>query len=673
MPTPQQREILKRLKELEDERAGCIRQLRKEGGAALADAFENRTPDARILDNAADGIFTVTGTGLITYINQSGIRMLEADPNEVLGKQLVQLLGSRSNKKWLLQIARWLQSPEEESPFLLMTLPFSRPSGSKRWLNIHLQRRQAEEGSGWVIQGIARDITEQHRLEQALRRSEEHYRGIIENMHLGILEVDEKERIVRAFPKFCEIVGYTEEEMLGKKASDLFNHPEDRKHMDARTQERNAGKSGLYECPILNKEGETVWLLISGVPLYGEHGEVVGSMGIHYDISERKRDEFRLEKATADAEAAQISERQFLANMSHEIRTPLNAILGMSRLLKEGQLGIQEREFVEGIERGGSLLKGLLDDVLDLARLEEGRFELNFQPVRIRDTFDSAMGIYRVMMAEKGIRFSLDWDPKLDVHLSLDKGVVSQILLNLIGNATKFTEQGEVSLHAQHVREGNQEFMQVEVRDTGMGIPESGLAEIFARFRQLPSSRTGAHGGSGLGLAIVKKLCEAHGGSVEVESELDKGSTFRFRLRTETVTDVREEAVRVSPEALAFQHILVAEDNEVNILYLGRLLKKWKLPFSVVRNGKEALKFLEENEVDLILMDVQMPEMDGIEATRRIRQWSGPKGKLPIVGLSAFAFYKDVQEGMEAGMTQYLKKPFSLEDLLKVLLRVMDS
>lgn len=673
MPTSRHDEILSRLKELEKERAQYIRQLREEGGGEWADAMENRTPDAHILDNAADGIFTLSGSGFITYINLAGIRMLEAEATEVNGMRLIDLLGEAGNREWLVEIGRWLQHPDEAASFLLLNIPVARPSGDQRWLSLHLQRVQLKEGGGSVIQGIARDITEQHRLQQALRRSEEHYRGIIENMHLGILEVDNEERILRAFPRFCEIVGYTEEEMLGKKASDLFIHPEDRKHMDARTEERNAGKSGLYECPIRNKAGETIWLLISGVPLYGEDGQVVGSMGIHYDISERKRDEFRLEKATADAEAAQKAERAFLANMSHEIRTPLNAILGMSRLLKESRLGPNEREYVEGIEKGGVLLKGLLDDVLDLARLDEGRFELNMQPVRIRDTFDAAIGVYRLLLAEKGVGLSLAWDPRLDVALELDKGVVSQILLNLIGNAAKFTEKGEVSLKAEHLREGHQEFLQVEVKDSGVGIPEAALGQIFDRYRQLSSSGQMPRGGSGLGLAIVKQLCQAHGGSVGVESEWGKGSTFHFRIRTETAEETTEEKGEISEEALSFQHVLVAEDNEVNILYLTRLLKNWNLAFTVVRNGREALAFQQENEADLILMDVQMPEMDGIEATRRIRQLPGPKGRVPIVGLSAFAFYKDVQEGLEAGMDQYLKKPFSLEDLLKVLLAVKAS
>lgn len=648
-----------------------LAQLGEAAPAVQPDHERLGAPNAEILDNAADGIFTLNAEGKVAYMNKAGAKMLGLAENEITGRRFVQLVGAEGNREWLVEIGRWLRHPESSDPHLLMDIPVTNIFGEKRWLGLHLQRQKANSTSGYGIQGVARDITEQFRLQQALRRSEEHYRGIIENMHLGILEVDNEERIVRAFPKFCEIVGYTEEELLGKKASEVLIIPEDRALMDARTEERNAGKSGLYEVPIRNKAGEQVWLLISGVPLFDEQGNVVGSMGIHYDISERKRDEFRLKTATEKAEAAQLAERAFLAKMSHEIRTPMNAILGMSHLLMQAELGKEEQEYVRAIEQGGVLLRGLLDDVLDLARLEEGRFELRKKSVHIKETFAAALSVYKLLLQDKGVQLGFEWDEELDVPLLMDKGVVSQILLNLIGNAAKFTEEGAVTVKAQLVRHEGKASMEVSVSDTGCGIPLEAQSEIFDKFRQLPSLTGGVKGGSGLGLAIVKELCAVHGGTVEVESEWGKGSLFRFRIEVGTTASSENKLEVKGATELSLGHVLVAEDNEVNILYLSRVLKSWNLEYTVVRNGREVLDYLQDQQTELILMDIQMPELTGIEATRAIRQMQGTLSEVPIIGLSAYAFHKDIEEGMDAGMNRYLKKPFSPDDLLRVLHEVL--
>ena len=323
MPTPSKAELKLRLEALEAERAAIRRSLGVSGEPEGAEGDGlGKLPNSRILDNAADGIFTLDAAGRVTYINLAGGRMLGVDRDELLGSSFMGVLGAHGNREMLVEIGKWLRDNDEAASFLLVDVPVVNRFGNSRWLSVHLQRGTGASGEVVEVQGIARDITEQHRLQQALRRSEEHYRGIIENMDLGILEVDNEERITRAFPKFCEIVGYEEIEMLGKKASDLFMQASDRLLMDSRTAERNAGESGLYEMPIRTKSGDTVWLLISGVPIFDEAGKIVGSMGIHYDISERKRDEEQLAQATRKAEAATKAERAFLAKMSHEIRTP---------------------------------------------------------------------------------------------------------------------------------------------------------------------------------------------------------------------------------------------------------------------------------------------------------------------------------------------------------------
>ncbi len=674
MPTSSQNDLRRRLQALENECARLRSQLGEKGegtGADEGNTPSTAAPDLAILDKAADGIFTLDRKGCITYMNAAGRRMLGTQESQETGQRFLEVLGTMANRKLLNEITQWLRNPEEPSSFLLVDVPVVNRLGDERWLSLHLKKHVTSEGEVWEVQGMARDITDQHRLQFALRRSEEHYRGIIENMMLGILEVDNEERIVRAYPRFCSIVGYSEEELLGRKASEVLMREEDRKLMDERTRQRNVGESGLYEVPIRNKAGEEVWLLISGVPLLGTGGEVLGSMGIHYDITERKRDEKELIRAKNEADAARFAERAFLARMSHEVRTPMNAILGMARLLESSQLTDDQQEFVKALVQGGKLLKGILDNVLDLARMEDGHAKLNAAPVEVKPIFDSVIDTYRLLLAKKGVNLALNWDPDMPTLLRLDRGVLTQILMNLVGNATKFTNRGEVVLTARTEGHGDGQMgLHVEVRDSGRGIPEKDLKAIFERFGQVEPEEGELRQGSGLGLTIVRELCHLHGGEVEVKSEVGKGSAFRFRIAVEPADEPKRDPQKQDISRLAGQRILIAEDNAVNVMYISQLLKNWGVDYTVTTNGIEAVDTFRSGTFDLLLMDVQMPECDGLEATRRIRNL--PSGKqVPIVGISAFASDSDRSEGVRVGMDAYLAKPYSPEELRRALLQFL--
>ena len=330
MPTPSKSDLKKRLSALEQERSLLRKKIAQwdenqgEDGLQWQAADDAKT-EVYILDKAADGIFTLDEGGRVCYINPAGSRMLGLEPNALKGQKIVDVLGRDGHDEWATKIGEWIQDPHKLSPQLWLEISSKNILGTQRWLSLNLSWNGNAQNAREVVHGIIRDVTDQKRLEIALRQSEEHYRGIIENMDLGILEVDTEERITRAFPKFCAIVGYTEEELLGRKASEVFMVTSERERMEARTEARNKGESELYECSIRNKNGELVWLLISGVPLRNEAGQSVGSMGIHYNITERKKNEERLQKAMLVANAARAAERRFLAKMSHEIRTPLTA------------------------------------------------------------------------------------------------------------------------------------------------------------------------------------------------------------------------------------------------------------------------------------------------------------------------------------------------------------
>ena len=459
MPTPSKSELKNRLSALEQERSLLRAQLARwedeQGAVALSGpSVKDFRPEIYILDQAADGIFTLDQEGRFRYINVAGSRMLGGDQEALLSQRVVEVLGRDGQSQWAEKIEKWFRDPQRLSPQLWLEISSKNMLGAQRWLSMTLSWSGAEGGHRDEVHGIIRDITDQKRLELALRQSEEHYRGIIENMDLGILEVDQEERITRAFPKFCAIVGYSEEELLGQKASEVLMTPAERERMEIRTEARSAGESELYECAIRNKEGEEMWLLISGVPLRNEAGETIGSMGIHYNITERKKDEEKLKKAMRMANAARRAERRFLAKRSHEIRTPLNAVIGMSHLLMDTPLNAEQTQHIQAISQGGTLLKELLDGVLDIARLEEGQKDLNKSPALLRPTFDGIMVVYRTLLRDKGIALELDWDEALNAPLNIDVQALSQVLLNLVGNAAKFTKQGFVRLSAELLEDG---------------------------------------------------------------------------------------------------------------------------------------------------------------------------------------------------------------------------
>lgn len=675
MPTPSKSELKNRLSALEQERSLLRAQLARwedeQGAVALSGpSVKDFRPEIYILDQAADGIFTLDQEGRFRYINMAGSRMLGGDQEALLSQRVVEVLGRDGQSQWAEKIEKWFRDPQRLSPQLWLEISSKNMLGAQRWLSMTLSWSGAEGGHRDEVHGIIRDITDQKRLELALRQSEEHYRGIIENMDLGILEVDQEERITRAFPKFCAIVGYSEEELLGQKASEVLMTPAERERMEIRTEARSAGESELYECAIRNKEGKEMWLLISGVPLRNEAGETIGSMGIHYNITERKKDEEKLKKAMRMANAARRAERRFLAKMSHEIRTPLNAVIGMSHLLMDTPLNAEQTQHIQAISQGGTLLKELLDGVLDIARLEEGQKDLNKSPALLRPTFDGIMVVYRTLLRDKGIALELDWDEALNAPLNIDVQALSQVLLNLVGNAAKFTKQGFVRLSAELLEDGGKLMLQVRVADSGQGIPQRSISKVFDRFVQADERRGSVHEGSGLGLAICRELCALHGGSITATSALGQGSTFTFKFEVERAEIPNRSEEESDPKSIRGIRVLCAEDNPVNLLYLQRLLTTWGVEYKSAGNGSEALAMWEQEPWDVVLMDVQMPVMNGFEATRAIREQERKGNKrTSIVGITAFAFEKDEEEGMKAGMDAYLKKPYLPKELLEVLLQ----
>ncbi|EMG36126.1 signal transduction histidine kinase [Desulfocurvibacter africanus PCS] len=378
-----------------------------------------------------------------------------------------------------------------------------------------------------------------------------------------------------------------------------------------------------------------------------------------------------LESQKALALAATRAKSEFLANMSHEIRTPLNAILGMAELA-ERRCPQQVKEHFKLIRQSCRALLDIINDILDLSRIEAGRFAPQRKPFQPREALDSVLGPMSMIAEEKGLALNLAFSPTVPVWLVGDEGRLRQVLTNLLGNALKFTERGRIELHVarepsdpQHPEAVRLHF---SVRDTGIGIPAERQQTIFQSFSQAEASAHAKYGGTGLGLTISKELVERMGGRIWVESEPGLGSTFHFTAEFDRMEQQAEKPMvtngrtPASPKPL---NILLAEDNPINQFVLTEMLKVRGHAVTVAATGREALDRLAERPYEVVLMDAQMPEMDGVEATRRIRegQVPGAPANIPIIALTAYALSGDRERFLNAGMDDYIPKPVDMDDL----------
>ncbi|MES2457478.1 MAG: response regulator [Bacteroidota bacterium] len=375
--------------------------------------------------------------------------------------------------------------------------------------------------------------------------------------------------------------------------------------------------------------------------------------------------------AKEQAEQGKRIKENFLANMSHEIRTPINGIIGIAHLLEKSDLNSEQKEMVGLLEISSNSLLGVINDILDLSKIEAGKFKINRTETDIFNLCNSVVNLLRVRAKEKKLDLRTEFDPELPHHIIADSLRLNQILMNLIGNAIKFTSTGSVTLRVEILnRKGNNVRIKFSVIDTGIGIPKNSIDKIFETFEQADEQTTVKFGGTGLGLSIVKNLAKLKGGLLEVQSEDGKGSVFCFTNWYEVVKDVQVNEKPVK-EALTPFHklkVLVAEDNPINKFLIIKILKDWQVDADVVENGKDALDKLKENDYDIILMDTFMPVMNGLDAIRLIREGYVPgKEKIPVITFSAAVMENDKKTAIDAGANDVISKPFELEVLHKKL------
>ncbi|MBV5278819.1 MAG: response regulator, partial [Campylobacteraceae bacterium] len=476
-------------------------------------------------------------------------------------------------------------------------------------------------------------------------------------------------------PPFAKLVSHTKEEIVGKTDYDIF----DANLADFFREKDRIILASAQACQneewVTYPDGHKVLLDTLKAPYRNSNGAIEGIIGISRDITERKRVEEELVEARKSAESANQTKSEFLANMSHEIRTPMNAILGLSEMALSDVPKGAAHDKLEKIYQSGRLLLGILNDILDFSKIEAGELKLNAQPFYFNKMLDQLKSLFSQTAQNKGIALFLDAPKAFEVVYRGDDLRLSQILTNLIGNALKFTQKGEVRLSVREVsiKEGVC-WLSFSISDTGIGIVQEDQQRLFHAFSQANTSITRDYGGTGLGLIISQRLVWAMGGSdISIKSLQGEGSTFSFGLPLHTCSQEEVVALFESRTVVTsdvrdtlFGHVLVVEDNLINQEVVCEQLHRMGMSYKVANNGSEAVEMVKEASYDVVLMDIQMPVMDGYEATTRIRVMHPD---LPIIALTAAAMIEDQQKALQMGMNAHLSKPINaaaLKDMLSL-------
>ena len=587
------------------------------------------------------------------------------------------------------EIAAHRAALDARQPFRDFIYPLRLGIGTLQWVNVSGIPLFDDSGAFVGYRGAGRLVTEQVRA----RRSLELLQSAIDNANdaVTVLEASghRERRVEIAFVNraFERLTGYSTAEVVGQPPRRLLGTDADRQAASGLWAAIRDGVPYRGELLLARKDGTPGWVDIRLDPIF-ENGRLTHYVAIERDVSERHNSEARLAAARDEAEAArEIAEKanraksEFLASMSHEIRTPMNGVIGMAHVLIDGELRPEQRRVAETIRDSGEILLQIINDILDLSKLEAGKMAFDSIPFDPGALAQGVIDIVAPRAAGKNLPVTLSVHPDVPGMLVGDGVRVRQVLINLAGNAVKFTEHGSVRVEIDRMEDGTdgRVWIRFSVHDTGIGIPQNRLKDLFREFNQLDSSITRRYGGTGLGLAICRRLVARMEGTIDVRSAPDKGSIFEVRLPlrpadpAELAATARSEAGpdgtplrRADGEAL---RILLVEDNATNQLVAMSMLESVGLRADVASDGAAALAAARTQRYDIVLMDIHMPEMDGLAAARAIRAMEGERGRVPIVAVTANAFQSHADDCRAAGMDDFLPKPYRKAALLEVITR----
>lgn len=525
-----------------------------------------------------------------------------------------------------------------------------------------------ENGTPAFISSVMRDITQRKENEKELLLSLKRNNDLINYSQISICTHDMLGNLITINPAGCEITGYQMEEMIGKPISDFIKEEYKSNFKTAYLNNFISDKTTQGILILRHKMGKDIYMLYKNYKVE-EFGADPYIIGFAQDITDRIKIENELKQAKLVAEESLLAKENFLANMSHEIRTPMNGIVGLTNLLIKSQLNPKQLQYTESVKQSAQNLLVIINDILDFSKIKAGKLEL------VKRGFDLNSIIYNISQTflyeslKKDIRFKCNTEDHIHPYLYGDHIRLNQVLENLLSNAVKFTEVGSVVLNVKKLEENKESIrLRFEIEDTGIGISDDKLNKIFQSFTQANSDTSRTHGGTGLGLSIAKDLTNLMGSEIKVKSTIHKGSLFTFDLNFEKI-EFEKIGKSISIDQnytnkLSGYKILLAEDNKVNQLFTVELINEWGAQIDIADNGKIAIDLMNINKYDIILMDIQMPEMSGIEATEYIRnKMPSPASKIPIIAMTANAMKGDEEKYLNVGMNAVVFKPFESHEL----------
>jgi PAS domain S-box-containing protein len=697
------------------QQAGTLQQQVVNRTMELADAVTRAERLALVARHTTNGVVITDASERIEWVNDAFTLMTGYTNDEVRHcKSDDLLLGPASD----LKVAGVMRARLKAGHSFKGELFCYAKDGHGLWLRLDVQPVQ-DQGELKHFIGIATDVTDEKRAAEALRLSEERWQLALEGSDDGVWDWDIAADTSWYSPRWKALLGYAEHEFANNySAWRKVLHPDDWPWVQATLDAYLTRRTEAYsvECRIQHKDGSWRWILSRGKARFSAEGRPLRMIGTHTDVTTWRETEAALRSAREQSE--QLNEQleaaigraqqsaleanlgsqaksEFLAVMSHEIRTPMNAVIGFTSLLLDTHLTVEQRDWLRTVRSSGEALLTIINDILDFSKIESGRLELEQQQVSVRQCIDDVINLLGDQARRKKLDLRAVVDTRVPSWITTDGTRLRQVLLNLIGNAIKFTEKGEVEVSIfGETGPAGESLLGFDVRDTGAGIAPDRLDRLFKPFSQADSSTTRKYGGTGLGLAICRSLAKLLGGSVEVAQTSLAGTTFHFSIACvpcDMMPDVLLSDLApgstgraTRPPMLALKseksdesgrqqplRIIVAEDNAVNQKLLQHLLKRLKFEAEFVVNGIECLKLLHEGTYDIVLMDCQMPEMDGYEATQRIRAGEGGEAHraIRIIALTAHAMAGDREKCLAAGMDDYLTKPIQPAQLVAALER----
>jgi PAS domain S-box-containing protein len=625
-----------------------------------------------IVNNISEVIFQTNFSGEWLYLNPAWSKITGFTIEKSINTNAFEFMHPNDMESCKLKLESLIKG---ETNIIFIELRVVTISGSYKWCEATIRITRDSDGKRNGFTGTLKDITSRKKLEEEKNKTEEKFKLIFEKSSVAYLIIKES-RFIECNQACLDLYGVREREnFIGKYVKDFSPEyqPDGELSFDKakeRIEECKINGYSKFDWMHIRKNGTEfpVEVALNTVPLM--NGNVL-FVALN-DLSERKRVEQELIIAKEKAEEATSVKAQFLSTMSHEIRTPMNAVIGVTHLLSEDNPREDQIQNINILKLSADNLMTLINDVLDFSKIEAGRVNIESVDFNFRSLVNNIASGFEIKSREKGLEFIVDIDPKIPSNLIGDPTRISQVLNNLCGNAVKFTDSGNVKVVVSYQEKYDDKVkLEFEIKDTGVGIPEDKQDQIFQSFSQADSNTTRLYGGTGLGLTISKKLIEIMGGCINVKSDLEFGTTFSFDLSL-TISHKSKPKLDLSIDSyqnvdkIKGLHILLAEDNEMNILILKQFLKKWKITYEIAMNGQVAVEKVQSGNFDMVLMDLQMPILDGYQATQSIRSLSDDKFReIPIIAITASTFNEIRKRVLDAGMNDFVSKPIKPDDLFQ--------